>query len=53
MIIGSISDGFLKPMLLGRGMILLGIVGLFIGAVCLALGYELFNNWVSSRVEEE
>ena len=68
MIIGSISDNFLKPMLLGRGMeipmliiligsiggmMLLGIVGLFIGAVCLALGYELFNNWVFSTVEEE
>ena len=54
----SVLDGFLKPMLLGRGLetpmlvILLGaiggaitpgIVGLFVGAVVLALGYELFR----------
>jgi len=53
----SASDGFLKPLFLGRGMetpmlvillgaiggmILHGIIGLFVGAVALALGYELF-----------
>jgi predicted PurR-regulated permease PerM len=70
MILGSVSDNFLKPMLLGRGMdipmlviligsiggmILMGIVGLFIGAVCFALGYELFNSWVygNEKIEEK
>jgi predicted PurR-regulated permease PerM len=28
------------------GMLLMGIVGLFIGAVILALGYQLFQLWV-------
>lgn len=58
----SASDGFLKPLFLGRGMetpmlvILLGaiggmmmsgIIGLFVGAIVLALGYELFMKWLS------
>jgi len=60
LIIG-ISDSFLKPIFLGRGMkipmlvILIGaiggllssgIIGLFIGAVVLALGYTLFTAWL-------
>ena len=60
-LIVSGSDGFLKPLLLGRGlktpmlvillgaiggMLMSGIIGLFIGAVILALGYELFMEWV-------
>jgi predicted PurR-regulated permease PerM len=69
-IIISGSDGFLKPMFLGRGMstpmlvILLGaiggmmmsgIIGLFVGAIVLALGYELFMKWLNdgeAAVEE-
>ncbi len=58
----SFSDAILKPMLLGRGvdapmlvillgaiggMILSGIIGLFIGAVILALGYKLFMFWLN------
>ena len=58
----SVSDAFLKPMLLGRGLdtpmlviligaiggaIAMGIVGLFIGAVILALGYELLVTWMA------
>ena len=58
----SMSDAVLKPMLLGRGVdtpmlvILIGaiggaigygIVGLFIGSVVLALGYELFTAWMA------
>lgn len=58
----SLSDAFLKPMLLGRGVdtpmlviligaiggaITEGIVGLFVGAVVLALGYELLTAWAS------
>jgi predicted PurR-regulated permease PerM len=60
-ILVSSSDMVLKPLLLGRGvdvpmliillgaiggMITSGIVGLFIGAVILALGYTLFGVWV-------
>jgi predicted PurR-regulated permease PerM len=55
------SDGFLKPLFLGRGvrvpmlviligaiggMLRSGIVGLFIGPVVLAIFYELFMAWV-------
>lgn len=56
------SDTFLKPLLLGRGvdipmliiligaiggMILSGIIGLFTGAVVLAIGYKLFIAWLA------
>ncbi|NOQ90132.1 MAG: AI-2E family transporter, partial [Gammaproteobacteria bacterium] len=30
------------------GMILEGVIGLFVGAVVLALGYELFMAWLSA-----
>ncbi len=58
-----ISDTFLKPMLLGRGveapmlvillgaiggMFVSGIIGLFVGAVVLAVGYRLFVCWLDS-----
>ncbi len=57
----SLSDNVLKPILLGRGLdvpmlviflgaiggfILEGIIGLFVGAVVLALGYTLFRMWL-------
>lgn len=60
-IIVSGSDTFLKPMLLGRGvnvpmlvvllgaiggMMMMGIIGLFLGAVILAIGYQLFVAWL-------
>lgn len=60
-VIVSVSDSFLKPLFLGRGLntpmlvILIGaiggmmmssIVGLFIGPVILALIYELFIVWL-------
>lgn len=59
----SISDSFLKPLFLGRGMeipmlvillgaiggmILSGIVGLFLGAVILALGYTILTAWMET-----
>ena len=62
------SDAFLKPLLLGRGldvpmlvillgaiggMILSGIVGLFVGAVVLVLGYELVEFWVKEAAASE
>ena len=61
-VIVSGSDSFLKPMFLGRGMstpmlvillgaiggmVLSGIIGLFVGAILLALGYELFMKWLN------
>jgi len=57
----SASDGFLKPMLMGRGvdipmlvillgalggMMLFGIIGLFVGAIVLAIMYTLFMAWL-------
>jgi predicted PurR-regulated permease PerM len=62
-LIVSASDGFLKPLFLGRGMstpmlvillgaiggmLMSGIIGLFVGAIVLALGYELFMKWLNS-----
>lgn len=59
--VAGVADSFLKPLMLGRGVdapmpvILLGalggmaaggIVGLFVGAVLLALGYQIFMGWV-------
>ncbi|MEL7450764.1 MAG: AI-2E family transporter [Pseudomonadota bacterium] len=61
-LIVSGSDTFLKPLFLGRGLktpmlviligaiggaVSMGIVGLFIGAVVLALGYELLTVWMA------
>ena len=58
----SASDAFLKPLLLGRGVkvpmlvillgaiggaVSMGILGLFLGAVILALGYELLRAWLN------
>ena len=58
----SISDTFLKPLLLGRGVeipmlviligaiggaIAEGIIGLFTGAVILAVGYEILSAWIA------
>ena len=60
----SISDSFLKPLFLGRGMeipmpviligaiggmMLSGIIGLFVGAVVLAMGYKLFTAWMDAQ----
>ena len=62
MIIVSISDNVLKPILLGKGapvpmlvvflgaiggFILSGFIGLFTGAVVLSLGYKLFEVWLN------
>lgn len=60
-VIVGVSDSFLKPLFLGRGMdipmliillgaiggaILSGIIGLFTGAVTLAVGYKLLVAWM-------
>ena len=67
-IVVSSSDMVLKPMLLGRGVetpmlviligaiggaITSGIIGLFIGAVVLALGYELLTSWMAPDETDE
>ena len=59
----SFADMVLKPMLLGRGvdvpmlavllgaiggLMMSGIMGLFVGAVVLALGYKLFVTWLAA-----
>lgn len=64
----SMSDSFLKPLLLGRGMdtptlvillgaiggmMLFGILGLFVGAIILALGYEIFMAWLAKDTLQE
>ncbi len=60
----SAIDNVLKPLLMGRGldvpmaiilvgtiggMLASGIVGLFIGAVVLAVGYKLFMTWLDAE----
>ncbi len=62
-LIVSLSDNVLKPILLGRGvdlpavivlvgaiggMIQYGIIGLFLGAVILGLGYTIISDWLQS-----
>ena len=57
----SLIDNILKPILFGRGvevptlvifvgaiggMLTMGIIGLFVGAVVLGVGYELFKAWI-------
>ena len=64
-IIAGLSDAALKPLMIGRGLevpmpiILLGViggvmayglVGLFIGAVLLGVGYVLFREWLDAPV---
>ncbi len=61
LIVGAI-DGVLRPFLMGRGvdipmvvvlvgaiggMLLMGMIGLFVGAVIFALAYKLFMLWLS------
>ena len=58
----GLMDNILKPLLFGRGvdvpmlvvfmgalggMLMMGIVGLFLGAVVLAVGYQLFKAWLA------
>lgn len=65
-IVVGLSDNVLKPLLLGRGsdvpMVVIfigaiggfmraGIIGLFVGAVVLAVGHNLFKWWLDSAPE--
>lgn len=60
----SMADNVLKPLLLGRGvdapmpvillgalggMVSNGILGMFLGATLLALGYQIFMGWVAEH----
>jgi predicted PurR-regulated permease PerM len=62
--IAGLADNVLKPLLLGRGvdvpmpvvligalggMVTGGVIGLFIGPVVLAVGYQLFWRWVDDQ----
>jgi len=71
LLLSAMADNVLKPLLLGRGvdvpmpivlfgalggMVSAGIIGLFIGAILLSVGYQLFIDWVaetSQHNEEE
>ena len=67
-ILVGISDAFLKPLLMGRGVdvpmlvvfigaiggfMTSGIIGLFVGAIILALGYKLFSLWLEEDEQPE
>ena len=64
LLVAGLADNILKPLMLGRGVeapmpvILLGalggmasggILGMFVGATALALGYQIFTRWVEGE----
>ena len=64
LVLSGMADNVLKPLMLGRGVdapmpvILLGalggmatggILGMFVGATLLALGYQIFMSWVATN----
>ena len=66
--VAGLVDNVLKPLLLGRGvavpmpvvligalggMVSAGVIGLFIGPVMLAVGYQLFWRWVRDQPQLE
>ncbi|WP_445145655.1 AI-2E family transporter [Dyella sp. Tek66A03] len=66
--IAGLADNVLKPLLLGRGvdvpmpvvligalggMVTGGVIGLFIGPVVLAVGYQLFWRWIDEQPQAE
>ena len=68
LLITGMADNVLKPLMLGRGVdvpmpVILfgalggmatgGILGMFVGATALALGYELFMHWVATNPAAE
>ena len=67
-IIVGMMDNVLKPLLLGRGakvpmavvflgaiggFVAMGIIGLFVGAIVLSVGYKLFVAWIEPDTVEE
>ena len=68
LIAAGLADGLLRPYLLGRGvetpmpvvligalggMAAEGLIGLFVGAVALSVGYKLLMSWVEHSVSEQ
>jgi predicted PurR-regulated permease PerM len=68
LLVTGMADNILKPLMLGRGVdapmpvILLGalggmagggILGMFVGATLLALGYQIFMGWVATNPESD
>ena len=68
LLVAGLADNVLKPLLLGRGvdvpmpivlfgalggMVSAGIIGLFIGAILLSVGYQLFVEWVAEQSESQ
>jgi predicted PurR-regulated permease PerM len=66
LLLAGLADNVLKPLLLGRGveapmpviligalggMVSGGIIGMFVGAVLLAVGYQVFMEWVDHGEE--
>ncbi|SAL67295.1 AI-2E family transporter [Caballeronia humi] len=66
--VAGLADNVLKPLLLGRGvdvpmpvvlvgalggMVTGGVIGLFIGPVVLAVGYQLFWQWVEDQPQSD
>ena len=66
LVVSGMTDNVLKPLMLGRGVdapmpvILLGalggmaaagILGMFVGATLLALGYQIFMGWIATNAE--
>jgi len=62
--LAGMTDNVLKPLMLGRGvdapmpvvllgalggMATAGILGMFVGATLLALGYQIFMGWVAAN----
>lgn len=67
-LLAGFADNVLKPLLLGRGvdapmpvillgalggMVSAGLIGLFVGAVFLALGYAVFMDWIADGEAED
>ena len=64
LLVAGMADNVLKPLMLGRGvdapmpviligalggMATAGILGMFVGATLLALGYQIFMSWVANN----
>ena len=64
LLVSGMADNVLKPLMLGRGvdapmpvvllgalggMAAAGILGMFVGATLLALGYQIFMSWVATN----
>lgn len=68
LVLDSLIDSFLKPIVLARGLttptiiiflgliggiIVYGLIGVFIGPVVLAIAYDLMNRWVGADSKEK